>query len=592
MSLNARAALLLIGAILAVLLFKRLRLGAILGYLTAGVVLGPMGLGVVTEVDELLHVSELGVVLFMFLVGLELEPARLWEMRRAVFGLGNAQLLITAGIIGVAMLLLGYAVGPTVVAALGLGLSSTAIALQLLGEKGEIASPGGRSGFAMLLLQDIAVVPLLALIPLLSGATRASLAETLIASGKVVGMVALIVVGGRTLTRPLFAAIARSRVHEISTAVALLIVLGAGLLMTLVGMSMALGAFLAGVLLANSEYRHSLEASIDPFKGLLLGLFFMAIGMNANVHLLVQQPLTVGLWVAGFMATKVAVLLGIGKALKLEHRPRLILALALAEGGEFAFVLFGVASNAGVLTREFADLLVVVVSVSMAVTPLSFVLFGNVIERLAKAPDARPYDAITDDNPVVIAGFGRYGQIIARVLTVSKIKYTALEVSAEQVDFVRKFGNKIHYGDASRLDLLRAAKVDTARAFVLAIDDVETSMRTAQIVKKSFPHVPIYARARNRQHAYELLDLGVEVMNRETFHSSLQMAEEVLIGVGVPRELAHERVERFREYDERAVLEAHKVRHNQQELMARARKTMSELQTLMDADEAARAVID
>jgi monovalent cation:proton antiporter-2 (CPA2) family protein len=585
-SINAQAALLLAGAIVAVLLFKRLRLGAILGYLVAGVALGPSGFGIVENAEGLLHFSELGVVLFLFLVGLELEPQRLWELRRAVFGLGNLQILATGALIAAGALALGQSFGAAVVIALGLSLSSTAIALQLLAEKGELATPAGRSGFAMLLFQDLAVVPILAVIPLLSGrGEQASLADTAIAGAKVAGMVLLIVVGGRTLTRPLFASIAKSRVHEISTAVALLVVLGAGLLMSLVGMSMALGAFLAGVLLANSEYRHELEASIDPFKGLLLGLFFMAIGMSANVRLLVEQPFVVLGCVFGFMALKIAVFVGIGALIKLERRAKVILALALAEGGEFAFVLFGVATQAHVLSKELGELLIVVVSVSMAATPLSFVLFGGLIERLTKKREAREFDAIEEEgNPVIIAGFGRYGQIIARVLIASRIKFTALEVSADQVDFVRKFGNKIYYGDASRLELLRAAKTEHARAFVLAIDDVEASMRTARLVKKSFPHVPIYARARNRAHAYELLDLGVHVLNRETFFSSLQMAEEVLVGVGMPREVAHDRIERFRAYDEALLAEAHKIRHDEAALQEAARKSMAELADLMDQD--------
>jgi glutathione-regulated potassium-efflux system ancillary protein KefC/glutathione-regulated potassium-efflux system protein KefB len=586
-----QAALLLGGAIAAVLLFKQLKLGAILGYLVAGVALGPSGFGVVTQVEEMLHVSELGVVFFLFLVGLELEPKRLWELRRSVFGLGNGQLLATGAILMCVGFAAGLPFGAAVVIALGLSLSSTAIALKLLAERGQMAAPAGRGGFAMLLFQDLAVVPILAIIPLLSGKGAGTFADTAIASVKVIGMVVAIVVGGRFLMRPLFATIAKAHVHEISTAVALLVVVGAGVLMSAVGMSMALGAFLAGVLLADSEYRHELEASIDPFKGLLLGLFFMAIGMNANVRLVVDQPLLVFGCVLGLLTVKASVLYGIGKLMKLERRARVILALALAEGGEFAFVLFGVAGGAGVLTRDQAELMVVVVSMSMASAPLLLVVLDPLIEKLAPKKEQREFDIVDESNPVIIAGFGRYGQIIARVLMVSRIKFTALEVSPDQVDFVRKFGNKIHYGDASRLDLLRAAKTESARAFVLAIDYVEASMRTARVVKKSFPHVPIYARARNRNHAYELMDIGVHVMNRETFFSSLLMAEEVLVGLGMPRDMAHDRCEAFREYDERALVEAHAVHHDEAKVIARGRQSMAELQQLMDIDDKEKSTI-
>jgi glutathione-regulated potassium-efflux system ancillary protein KefC/glutathione-regulated potassium-efflux system protein KefB len=583
---NAQAALLLAGAIVGVVVFKRLKLGAILGYLVAGVLLGPTGFGVVHDVENMLHVSELGVVFFLFLVGLELEPKRLWEMRRSVFGLGTIQLVVSGAVLALVGVVAGLSFAGAVVAALGLALSSTAIALQLLADRGELPTPGGRGGFAILLFQDLAIVPILALIPLLSGeGAAASFVDTLIAIVKVVAMVLAIIVGGRYLTRPLFSIIARSRVHEISTAIALLIVLGAGLLMMQVGMSMALGAFLAGVLLANSEYRHELEASIEPFKGLLLGLFFMAIGMSANVHLVAERPVVVVACVLGLIAVKSAVLLGIGRFMKLQRRSSIIMALALSEGGEFAFVLFGVAAKANVLTKDVAELLIVVVSASMALTPLLFVALDRVIDKLVPKPTAREFDALEDEaNPVIIAGFGRYGQIIGRILTMCKIRYTALEVSPEQVDFVRKFGNKIFYGDAGRLDLLRSAKADHAKAFVLAVDDVEGSMRVAKVVKKSFPQLPIYARARNRNHAYQLMDLGVKVLNRDTYFSSLNMATELLMGLGFDREKAELRVNRFREYDERLLVDGHKIHHDQEALVAGARKALAELQSIMDRD--------
>lgn len=586
MSLLNEAAVLLVAAVIAVPLFKRARLGAILGYLAAGIVVGPAAFGLIHDVEVVLHFSELGVVFFLFLVGLELEPNRLWQLRRAVFGLGNLQLLATAALlVPVLMLFLGLPPTAALVGAMGLALSSTAIALQLLAERGQVATKAGRSAFAVLLFQDLAIVPILALIPLLAGQKMGTLVETLTSIGKVVGMIALVVVGGRHLMRPIFRFIAAAKVHEISTAVALLIVVGAGLLMSLVGMSMALGAFLAGVLLADSEYRHELEAAIDPFKGLLLGLFFMAIGMSLNVALVVEKPLLVVGVTFVVMAVKASILFGIARLVDPEERNALFIAPALSQAGEFAFVLFGVAAGASVLARENAELLTVVVSLSMAVTPLAMLVIDRVALRLFARDDTRAFDTPDDEaNPVIIAGHGRFGQIISRILAVNNIGFTTLEIDAEHVDFVRKFGSKLYYGDASRLELLRAAKAEDARIFVLAIDDPEASVRTATVVKKAFPHLPIYARARNRAHAFRLLDLGVHVLTRETFLSAIDMAKDVLVGLGVPRETAIVQVERFRVFDEELLLKQHALHHDEAKLVQSAKEASEELRALFEQD--------
>ncbi len=588
LTLQQEAIVLLIAACVAVPLFKRFKLGAILGYLVAGALIGPHAAGFVQDSEDILRFSELGVVFFLFLVGLELEPKRLWELRKAVFGLGNAQVLASAALLGVGLWAAGIAPTAALVAGLGLALSSTAIALQLLGERGQSHSPAGRDGFAVLLFQDLAVIPMLAIIPLLAGTGGTSLAEGAAAVLKACALIALVVVGGRFVTRPLFRVIAASRAHEVSVALALLIVVGTGALMSLVGLSMGMGAFLAGVLLADSEYRHELEANVEPFKGLLLGLFFLAVGMTVDVRLFVERPAAVLLGVLALLAVKIAVLLALGRLAGWDLRGRVLTSVAMAQGGEFGFVLFGIAAGAGVLERGLADLLVVIVSTSMAATPLAMLVADRVTARLTHR-DPREFDALDDaEHPVIIAGFGRYGQIVARVLGAAGHRFTALDISPEHIDFVRKFGNKAYYGDASRLDLLRAARADQARAFVLAIDDVEGSLRTAAVVKRSFPGLPIFARARNRDHAYRLMDLGIEVLNRETYWSSLKMAEEVLVSLGMGRDDAQTACDSFQRGDHELLRRQHAVHHDQEKLIQTVKASRGELQAIFDQDMARR----
>lgn len=587
-SLLQQAIVLLVAACVAVPLFKRFKLGAILGYLVAGVVVGPHAAGFLHDGENILHFAELGVVFFLFLVGLELEPRRLWELRRDVFGLGNAQVIATAAVVAGVAVAVGVPPAGAVVAGLGLALSSTAIAMQLLAERGQAHAPAGRGGFAILLFQDIAVIPMLAVMPLLAGTGDMSVADSALAVLKAVGLIALVVVGGRYVTRPLFRAIAAAHAHEVNVALALLIVIGTGALMSLVGLSMGMGAFLAGLLLADSEYRHELEANVEPFKGLLLGLFFMAIGMMVDVRLFVERPVAVVGGVLGLVLIKIVVLLALGRFARWDTRGRTLTAVAMSQGGEFGFVLFAVAASAGVLDAPLVDLLVVLVSTSMAATPLAMVIADRVLQRLAHK-DAREFDALDDANhPVIVAGFGRYGQIVARVLAAAGHRYTALDASPEHIDFVRKFGNKAYYGDASRLDLLRAARADQARALVLAIDDVEASVRTAAVVKRAFPGLPIFARARNRDHAYRLMDLGIETLNRETFWSALKMAEEVLVSLGASREDAQAVADAFQRADHEILRRQHLVHHDQAALIQTAQESRAELQNLMAQDAARR----
>jgi glutathione-regulated potassium-efflux system protein KefB len=587
MSFLSQAALFLGAAVIAVPISRRLGLGAILGYLVAGAAIGPWGLRLVTGVDSVLHIAEFGVVLLLFVIGLELQPTRLWTMRRPVFGLGGAQVLVTAAIIAGTTLLFDVPWRTAVAIGLGLSLSSTAFALQVLAEKGQLTTRHGRTAFSILLFQDLAAIPILALLPFLSlqDHGKTSAADTLLKIAMVIGIVAAVILVGRFALRFALRLVARSRVREIFTAFALLTVTGVALLMQSVGLSMALGAFLAGVLLADSEFRHALEADIEPFKGLLLGLFFIAVGMSVNFGLLATEPALVLGLVLGLTALKFAVLFALGRFSGHDRRAALMLAVSISQGGEFAFVIFNIAVGAGVMPAEVSDLLILVVTFSMAVTPFLFLAVERLLAARKAGPGDRPYDvAPPEDNQVIIAGFGRYGQIVGRILRARKIGFTAFEASAEQVDFVARYGNRIYYGDASRLDLLRAAKADKAVFFVLAIDDIETSVRTAETVIKYFPNLRILARARNRHHAYRLMEVGVTDIWRETFHSSLKTAQTLLTLLGLPERDAERTVETFRERDEKALVEMFDRRDDDECMVALSREWAKELEQIFERD--------
>lgn len=588
MSLLTEVAIFLGAAVITVPVFKKLGLGSVLGYLAAGVVIGPWGLELNGDIENVLHFAEFGVVLLLFVIGLELQPSRLWTLRKSVFGLGGAQVGITGLVIGVAAY--GYGLDAPAAAIVGvtLSLSSTALALQMLAEKHQLTTRHGRSAFSILLFQDLAVIPLLALVPLVGSAASGPMESSGTLAG--IGTVAILVVvvsGGRYLLRYLLRIVAGTHIREVFTAMALLTVVGMALLMETLGLSMALGAFLAGVLLADSEYRHALETDIEPFKGLLLGLFFIAVGMSLNVGVVIREPVAIALLVLGLIAVKLAILFGLGRFFGLSNPSARNLGVTISQGGEFAFIILTVAVSGQVIQREPADLLIAVVTISMAVTPLLFLLNETLIKRWLEKPAAREFDSIPDEeNRVIIAGFGRFGQIIARILRAKKISFTALEINPEHVDFVRKFGNKVYYGDASRLDLLRTARADTAAAFVLAIDDMEASLRTAETVRKHFPKLTIYARARNRKHAYLLMDLGVTVIRRETFLSSLDLAGSVLKGLGLSNFESQKTVETFEQHDE-ILLWAHYWHHNDENTMqVLTKEGAEELEELLALDAA------
>ena len=544
-------------AVLAVPIAKALGLGAIIGYLTAGIAIGPWGLALVSNVQDILHFAEFGVVLMLFLVGLELQPSRLWSLRRPIFGLGSAQVLGCAA----ALFALGWLAGLpwriSLVGALGLALSSTAIALQSLSERNLLRTSSGQAAFSILLFQDVAAIPILALLPLLGAAAvgqgaELGASELAVEALKIVGVIGAIVLGGRLLLRPLLRWIAKSKTPEIFTAAALLLVVGIAYLMVLVGLSMALGAFLAGVLLADSEYRRELEADIEPFKGLLLGLFFIAVGMSIDFGVLMRSPWQMAALVLGFLAVKAGVIYGLARAAQIPYQERPVFTLLLAQGGEFAFVVFQAAAGARVLKAETASLLIGAVALSMLLSPLLLVLLDRLLLRrfatLRKAPAAAEISE-PQDAPVLIAGFGRYGQIVARVMLAQGVPATVLDHSVEILEVARTFGYRVFYGDATRLDLLRMAGAGQARVLVVAVDDPEQSLKIVALAHKHFPQLAVVARARDLTHWNALRDLGVTNVQRELFESSLLSARSVLELMGLPPAEAQDITQRFRTHN-------------------------------------------
>ena len=579
-------------AVLVVPIFRRLGLGAVLGYLAAGAVIGPYGLSLINDVEAAAHLAEFGVVLLLFIIGLELNPTRLWTMRSMVFGLGTVQVVATGALLAIAAAYFGLGTGAAIVVGVALAFSSTAFVLQTLAERGELKDRHGRAAFAVLLFQDIAAIPLLAAVPFLAPTqVETDTASLLIGAARVAAVLTAVVIGGHFLLRPVLRIVANTRIPELFTATALLIVSGTALLMNSVGISMALGAFLAGVLLANTEYRHQLEADIEPFKGLLLGLFFISVGMGLNLGLVKDNARDVALLVAGLMVVKGAVLFFAGRAWNLNKKAAGDFALALPQGGEFAFVIFTAAVATGLLARDVHDLLVLVVSLSIAATPLARLGYDWLTRGLVPPADPEYDVAPITDHPVMIAGFGRFGQITGRILAAKHIPFIALDASAEQVDFVKRFGAEIYYGDASRLELLRAAKAESAKIFVLAIDDVEASLRTAETVTRHFPHLQIYARSRNRQHTHRLMDLGVRVLRRETFHSALDLTKEVLRGLGLNGKEAERIVKTFQEHDERRLAEHHTHYTDEEKMRSLAKGAAKELEEMFTRD-AAEQVAD
>ena len=587
-SLLINAVVYLAAAVLAVPLAKKLGLGAVLGYLLAGVAIGPFGLGLIGASEDVMHFSEFGVVLLLFLIGLELEPKRLWAMRGPIFGSGAAQVGGVAAALGLAAVLAGVDWKVALIGALGLSLSSTAIALATLAERNLKGTPTGSSAFSILLFQDIAAIPMIAIVPLLGATAAAGASGGWEDALRMVGAIVAIVFSGRHLVRPALRLIAKSDLREIFTAFALLLVIAIALLMQAVGLSMALGAFMAGVLLADSEYRHALETDLEPFKGLLLGLFFIAVGMSVDFNVFLAQPwLILGL-VAAYLAIKTAVLYGLAAGFGIARSQRALFACLLSQGGEFAFVVFGEARKADVLSENTAAILIVVVALSMVATPLLLIVCDKLIAPRYRGGQAREPDAIdANDDHVIIAGFGRFGQIVGRLLTVNRIKLTVLDHDPDQIELVRRFGSKVFYGDATRLDLLHAAGAGHARALVVAIDDIDDSLKLVEAVRHAFPHLKIMARARNVTHYYDLMDRGVTVIERETFESALLLGRSVLCELGFGAWRARQAAHKFRKMNIDNLHKVYPFYKDQEQLMSMAKQAREELETMFALDEEA-----
>jgi CPA2 family monovalent cation:H+ antiporter-2/glutathione-regulated potassium-efflux system protein KefB len=576
----------LLGAIaIAVPLSRRAGLGSILGYLLAGVAIGPSGLRLVNDVGQIADVSELGVVMLLFLIGLELRPHRLWILRKAVFGMGLGQMLPAALIIAGLAHLAGIAWAGAVLLGVGLALSSTAIVLPMLGERDLLSSIAGRDAFAVLLFQDMAVIPIVALVPLFAGDATAASHLSWAGFARGLGVIAAILVGGGFAVRPLFRIAGGVKTPEVFTATALLLVVGTASLAAWGGLSASLGAFMAGVLVSDSEYRHELQADIEPFEGLLLGFFFISVGMSANLALALRHPGEILLLVLALLTLKIAIGFAVSYVRRRLIGPALRFALALPEGSEFSFVLFGTAVAAGALDKSLADTATLVVALSMIATPVLFTLSERFLQPRIAQRRPRPFDVIDDGvTPVIICGFGRVGQIVGRVLAAQRIKFTALDQSPEQVDAVRRFGVKVFYGDPSREEVMRAAGADTAKVLVIALDDMDASLKTAQMVRRRFPHLAVVARARNRHHAHLLMAAGVEQNIRETFYSSLKLTSLTLAALDVPDDQAARAVALFAAHDERTLRETFPIAHDETKLIQTTQEAAAELLALFETD--------
>jgi monovalent cation:proton antiporter-2 (CPA2) family protein len=575
---------LLAASVVLIPLSRRAGFGSVLGYLVGGAVIGPHGLRLVTDVEEIRALSELGVIMLLFLIGLELRPQRLWVMRKAIFALGPAHFVANAAVIAALAHMIGAKWPGAIALGWGLALSSTAIVLPLLAERDLLGTGAGRDTFAVLLFQDVAFVPLVALVPLLTGVEvpdRVPWAEVVRGAAAILA----ILLGGRFLMRPAFRAIGGARTPEVFTAFSLLTVIGSAALANVAGLSTSLGAFLGGVLLSDSEYRHEVQADVEPFEGLLLGFFFMSVGMSANLALAASEPALIAGGVAALLLVKIIISFVLGRVSGQTLRGAARFALALPQGSEFSFVLFGVALSAGALSQQAADRAMLVVAFSMVATPVLFALSERLIVARMARTEKPAYDKIRNlGTPVIICGFGRVGQVVGRVLKLRGIAFTALEKDAGQVEVVRKYGNKVYYGDPTRAEVLRAAGADSARLIVVALDEMEATMRVVEVARRAFPQLKIIVRARNRRHAHLLMDLKVDGIVRETFHSSLRMSAMALEALDVPASEARRAVDLFREHDERTLIKTHAVYDDERQLIQTTQQAAAELAELLEAD--------
>lgn len=574
----------LVAAVLIVPVAARLGIGAVLGYLVAGIAIGPWGLGFISDVDEILHFSELGVVFLMFIIGLELNPAKLWALRRSIFGVGAAQVIFSAAILGGLLWLTNFSWQAAIIGGIGLAMSSTAMALQLMMDKGMNRSEAGQLGFSVLLFQDIAVIPALALIPLLAG-TDSGHIDWMKVGMKVLAFAGMLV-GGRYLLRPIFRYIAASGVREVFTAASLLLVLGSALFMDALGLSMALGTFIAGILLAESEYRHELEVAIDPFKGLLLGLFFISVGMALNLGVLYTHIVTILLGVVTLVAVKTLVLYLLGRIYGLRSSERQQFAGVLSQGGEFAFVLFSAASSAKLFSGDQLPMLLVTVTLSMMTTPLLMKGIDRLLARRFNEPDEdEEKHFVEDDQPqVIVVGFGRFGQVVGRLLMANNKRITVLERDISVVSLMRKYGYKVYYGDATELELLRAAGAASAQSIVITCNEPEDVMTIVHLCQQHFPQLQIQARARGRVEAHELLQAGVTQFSRETFSSALELGRKTLMSLGMHPHQAHRAQQHFRRLDMRMLRELVPTLSESAAQASRVREARRELEDIFQRE--------
>ncbi|AYA03539.1 glutathione-regulated potassium-efflux system protein KefB [Acinetobacter sp. WCHAc010034] len=584
MPLLLQITLFLGASLLLVPLLKRFGIATVLGYLFTGMLLGPSVLNIASDAEAIQELAEFGVILLMFIIGLELRPQRLWQMRHSIFVMGSLQ----AGISGLLLAVICFfalqqGIAASIVIGFALALSSTAFVLQLLTEKQQLNTTFGQQSFSILLFQDMAAIPLIAVIPLLAGAQSTHHGVAYFAA--IVATFSGLFLFSRYLMRPFFRFVAKSGAHELITAVGLFIVLGVVGLMDVLGISTTLGAFLTGVLLADSEFRHELEASIAPFKGLLLGLFFMTVGMTTQLSLLIEMPALIIGGALALLLVKMLALAAVARYFRQSWRNSLMLAACLAQGGEFAFVVLSAAVSEKVLTQAMMEPLTLIVTLSMVLTPMLYWLISaQILPRFGKA-EAPQYDDIPDHHPpVIIAGFGRFGQIIARVAHMQHQPFTAIDSSLDKVDFVRNYGGQLYYGDAAQPDILRAAGIQHAKVFVLAIDDIEDSMNTARHIRLNYPHLKLLVRARDRHHVHLLRDLGVEHIWRETYLSSLGMAYQLLRDVGVSEDDAYKSIELFRDYDEQLLAQQQRIYTDEQKVYETHRNALAELEHLFESD--------
>jgi CPA2 family monovalent cation:H+ antiporter-2 len=598
MNFLTQALIYLAAAVICVPVAKRLGMGSVLGYLLAGMLIGPFALGLVgTKGQDIMNFAEFGVVMMLFLIGLELEPSKFWKMRRSIVGMGSLQLIATSLMIFLFILLIGLPWQVSIAVAMAFAMSSTAIVMQTIKEKGLSQSSSGQASFSVLLFQDIMVIPILAILPLL---TLRGLSQSSTINSSLIGdlpgwlqglsffaAVAIIYFGGRYLFVPLLRMVARTRLRELFTASSLLLVVAVALLMQTVGLSPALGTFLAGVVLANSEYKHELESDLDPFKGLLLGLFFIGVGASINFHLIVSKPILISGLILGVMSIKFLVLYVTGKIFKVASDQNLLFAFALSQVGEFAFVLLSFSNQLTIINREWMEIMMAITAITMTITPLLLLIKEKIIDprsKVKQVSEESPNDKIEEKYPVIIAGFGHFGSTISRFLRANGVMATILDHDSDRIQILRKMGFNVYYGDATRLDLLKSAGADNAKILIAAIDPPEVNQELINTVKKNFPNLHIMARARSRIDAYELIDIGIKDIYRESLHTSVKLAVDVLTRLGQRSYTATRQGQKFLRYDEETLVQMGQHRHDMKQYVIKARETFRIQEELLSKD--------